>query len=81
MTANELIKKFNDEFRLNPWPKIYEVDAETYGNCIQAIIENKFGIGDYYKLGNYELGLYKEFRIQCGPNNGIYFRNVELIKK
>jgi hypothetical protein len=66
-TTEELRRKFNNEFRLSKWPATYEVDSETYANVCQTIFE---WAGD--------LGLVK---IAIGPNNGIMFKNVELILK
>lgn len=37
MTADELRSHFNTIFGLNPWPKTYEVDADTYENCLAAV--------------------------------------------
>ena len=69
MKTEELKSKFNNEFGLGEWPKTYEVDHETYAFCCQAvfnwIVEHK-----YYPI-----------IIELGPNNGLMFKNVELLLK
>ena len=69
MTTEELRIKFNNEFGLGKWPKIYEVDAETYGNVCNDIINHLV----------YRYELYRDVTIQIGPNNGIMFKNAELV--
>lgn len=79
MTANELRIKFNNEFGLGEWPKSYEVDHETYANCCQDLFN--------WLYNNYEYNVYhidkdqvfKSCEITIGPNNGLMFKNVELI--
>jgi hypothetical protein len=74
MTAYELAAYMNRKFAMNPWPKIFEVDMETYGNAIEAIINNKFDNHDYTTDGtNYIIPL------TTGPHKGVMFKNVELI--
>lgn len=82
MTADELIRKFNDEFGVhNPWPSQFEVDPETYSNCCQAVfdwaVRNKYEI-DFHYIG---VNNAKVYGIALGPNNGLMFKNIELIKK
>ena len=77
MTSDELAKHFDtfDYGLLQKWPKTFEVDAETYANCCQAIFNNK---------KDYEKEFYKDgwfARIAFGHHNGIMFKNVELILK
>ena len=78
MTANQLKEYFNNTFShglLDNWPETFEVDAETYANCCQAVFDNKTSLDkEYYKYGWFG-------RIAFGHNNGIMFRNVELILK
>jgi len=78
MTAEELNQIFNNKYGLEKeWPKIYPVDAETYGNICQAFFtwaiesENEEIV---WKDGNSTL-----IRLALGPNNGLMFKNVELI--
>lgn len=75
MTAKELNKHFVKTFGFNPWPETFEVDAETYGNVCQAIfddaLEYQFPVlSDAFRL-----------HIAVGRNNGIMFKNVELLLK
>lgn len=74
MTADELRHKFNTEFGLNPWPKTYEVDAATYGYVCQDVINNLESIGARMIFED-------KCCVSIGPNNGILFKNVELIIK
>lgn len=67
MTSNQLIEELSLKFRLGEWPKRYEVDAETYGNCCQHVFRNAHDI----KWGM--------ARIALGPARGLMFKNVELI--
>ncbi len=74
MTPNELRNKFNDEFGLDKWPEIYEVDHETYANVCQELFNSKEPhtiVASYISMIN----------ITIGPNKGIFFKNVELILK
>jgi hypothetical protein len=69
MTANELRIHLNDTYGVErEWPHSIEVDAETYANCCQAVFnhvnENLFS-GNIVSLGV--------------ENNGLMFKNVELI--
>lgn len=66
MTVNELRAKFN-EFELYDWPKVYYVDHETYANVCQYIFQ---------KLGELT---FPYIQVALGANNGIMFKNVELI--
>lgn len=78
MKSDELKSLFNRIFGLNPWPEKFEVDAETYGNCCQEVF-------DYIMNHNKDQVLmsssFDEFAITVilGPNNGLMFKNVELI--
>jgi hypothetical protein len=82
MTTKELTDYFNDIFGLNPWPKSFEVDHETYANVVQDILNHKAKLGECYRLGNNKVGQYLEYRIQTKPaHNGILFKDVELILK
>ncbi len=77
MTANELKKKFDDEFGLNPRPGQFKVDHETYANVCQSyfnwIIKNKVLVWEEQDGSN------KLIHVALGPNNGIMFKNIELI--
>jgi hypothetical protein len=75
MTFNELRRKFNNEFALGEWPTTYELDAKTYANVCQYIFDNK-GETSFIEIGKDKL-----IEIAIGPNNGIMFKNVELIYK
>ena len=72
MTATELSRKFNDEFELNKWPTTYEVDVETYANVCQYLFEN---------LTKLPIEGIRRVSIAVGKNNGILFKNVELVMK
>lgn len=70
MTANELAKKFGDEYGFNPWPSTFEVDAETYASCCQAVFNNILES----KGGPW-------ISLRLGLSGGIMFKNVELLLK
>jgi len=69
MTAEQLIELFNNSFVLGKWPDRYEVDANTYANACQFVFTRRGG--------NREVD--GKVRISLGPNNGLMFKNVELI--
>ena len=75
MTAEELHKFFNDRFQMGQWPRSLEVDAATYGNVCQFIFEHQ---ATRMISHNEE---FSEVIISLGPNRGLMFKNVELIKK
>lgn len=72
MTADELRAILNNKFGLDEWPKTYEVDVETYGNLCQDLFNWKA------RESGYDGG---EIIISIGPNNGIMFKNVEILIK
>lgn len=73
MTSGELRNIFN-EFELGKWPKTYEVDHETYANVCQEVFNSHFlNEVEYYKG--------RSIRISLGSNNGIMFKDIELILK
>lgn len=68
MTPNELRNYFNNTYGMNEsWPKQFKVDADTYAQVCQEIFNL---VVDHH-------GPFIE--IALGPNNGIMFKNVELI--
>lgn len=76
MTAQELKEKFNREFGLHgPWPKTYIVNAETYGNVCNELIKY---VRDQTEALGWE-GFPRTVILVVGDNNGIMFKNVELI--
>ena len=79
MTANELRQYFNNAFGMErPWPKSWEVDAETYGYCCQEVFDWNVNKHLYILIPGegYELT-----RVVIGLNNGLIFKGVELILK
>lgn len=70
MTREELAKFLNDTYGLNPWPERLEVDAVTYANIVQSY----FDIYDVPQMKSL-----KRIYIDLGANNGLMFKNVELI--
>lgn len=84
MTTRELREIFN-AFGLNSWPKTYEVDADTYGHVVHDMIEFKIkNKGMFTDLDMTENGVPRDGKIVdliVGPNNGILYKNVELILK
>lgn len=88
MTVEELKKYLYDEYPglESQWPDKIEVDAETYGNVCQFLFEKCLrDDGLYFEWDVNELGK-RPFRqkiisLFLGPNNGIMFKSVELIKK
>ena len=77
MTTQELRKTFNDTFGLTDWPEKYEVDHETYANVCQELFSWK---AERVFANNIEEGI-KWIEVSLGPNNGVIFKNVELILK
>lgn len=77
-TVEELRSYLNTNYGANKeWPKTFEVSAELYGRCCQAVFnqayENQMG-EDYSE--------FKIFKIAIGKQRaGLMFRNVELIIK
>lgn len=78
MKAAELKEKLNNELGYNPWPKSYEVDAETYGNCCQDVF-NSTTFTDWANITGRKNILWRTLAL--GPHNGLMFENVELILK
>lgn len=79
MTVETLNDKFNFLYGLyNNWPKTYEVDYETYANVCQFIFDST-KIEDFANMIGKEDVLWRT--IALGLNNGIMFKNVELILK
>jgi uncharacterized protein YeaC (DUF1315 family) len=76
MTTAQLKSIFNNEFGLGKWPDKYEVDHETYANVCQAIFNWLVETGN---AQNYPCLEQDKEAISLGPNNGIMFKNVELI--
>jgi len=70
MTTNELSKHFNS---LTSYPTTFEVDKDTYSNCCQAVFEYCVETRQYFNP--------KIVLVALGPNNGLMFKNVELILK
>ena len=69
MTTVELRDLFNREFKLEQWPRTYEVDVETYGNVCHSVFTSI-----HSEIPSYP-------RIALGPHNGIMFKGIELILK
>lgn len=79
MTAEELRRKFNESFEIDKWPDHYEVDADTYANVCQHILDH---YGEIIEDGVIELyGGVKRMTLSVGINNGVLFKGVELILK
>lgn len=82
LTADELAQKMNNEFTKDginqPWPHSYEVDRDTYLNVLIRCLENPLRT-DYYIDSS--LQSVKLVVIPLGGNNGILFKNVELIMR
>jgi len=77
MKSHELLKIFNDSYALSKlWPKSFEVDAETYANCCNAVFDwtSKSTTAVQISQNQY-------IRVCIGPNKGLMFKNVELILK
>ena len=72
MTLNDLVNKFNTEFKLGQWPSAYRVDHETYANVCQELFNT---------IPSERLGFLSRVTITLGPNKGILLKNVELILK
>lgn len=73
MTASVLIAKLNNTYGMDGWPSTYEVNAETYGYCCQAIFNQSSRI--VMITGRAPIN------IHIGKNCGLMFKNVELILK
>lgn len=76
MKSQELAKLFGDRFGFTDWPKTYEVDADTYANCCQTVFS--WALERQFPDTSEALFMLK---IAVGPNNGLMFKNVELILK
>lgn len=71
--ADELRAYLNNAYGMEKeWPKTFQVGAATYGEVCQAIFNH---IVDDNMENNGVID------ISIGPNNGIMFKNVELILK
>lgn len=77
MTTSELYGLFNNTFGIGSWPKTYDVDHETYANVCQTLFEWK---AERVFVNNIKDDM-KWIEISIGANNGIMFKNVELILK
>lgn len=83
MTTDELRRYFSDVYGLQPWPKTFNVTAETYGNVCHSIFKHELEKGqvivwDVVKDGVQERDLCV-LPISVGENGGILFKGVELI--
>jgi len=77
MKSHELIKIFNDSHNLSHfWPITFEVDAETYANCCNAVF-------DWASVRNSTIDVeeYRSIRVSIGEHGGLMFKGVELILK
>ena len=82
--VEELREYFNNAYGLEKeWPKTFEVSAELYGRCCQAVFD-KEGDKELY----WDVVLDGESKpwiimksISLGPNRGLMFKNVELLIK
>ncbi len=69
MTANDLRKHLNETYGMDKqWPALLRVDADTYAQCVRAIIDNA-------ATRVFDGGVF----IYTGPHGGPLFKNVELI--
>jgi len=76
----ELIQYFNNTYGLeHKWPRRFEVSAELYGRACQMLINRTREDPDNVRLN--WTGQVARVSIAIGPNNGIMFKNVELIIK
>ena len=75
MNAQELIQHLNRVFGMEKaWPKTYEVDPATYGECCQTIFSHETTEA-VWETPLHTQGLV----ITVGPNKGLMFKGVELI--
>lgn len=75
-TPNELFNYFATTYGATPWPQKYEVSPLLYARVCQAIINHIVEKEHVKVIGeNFLIGLI------IGPNNGLMFKNVELILK
>lgn len=76
MTTEELRKYFSETYGLEPWPRTFEVDAETYGILCNDLIAYLLKHHAYrIAPGGYMVD------IRVGRNGGIMFKGVELLLK
>lgn len=76
MTPDELVQHFNNSASgvKARWPKVYYVDAATFGNVAQECINHLTRYKDpVTNVRNIDLVI--------GSNNGIMFKGVEIILK
>lgn len=72
MTAQELIKHFNETFGTNKWPEHYVVDHETYANCCQYIFDK----AEFVIIVSPR---HLDISVVVGVNRGLMVKNVQLI--
>jgi hypothetical protein len=74
MTTDELTGFLNKTFGAEKdWPKLLAVREDTYGCVCQTVFEK---LAFKYRQNPGQ----KSIEVRLGPNNGIMFKNVELIK-
>ena len=75
MTTEALKRRLTSKYdKLSKeWPSHLEVDADTYANVCQTIFDN---VGSEDNDG---ANIVKRMTISFGVNNGILFKNIELI--
>jgi len=78
MNTNDLRKILNTLYEVNKeYPETYPVSPETYGNVCQDLFDHVSKIEGH--ISDHVNGIVR-IKIALGPNNGILFKNVELIK-
>lgn len=77
--VEELISYLNNTYGMEKkWPDQFEVSAELYGRVCHMLIKKAREDRDLYF--NWE-GFRNTVAIDIGPNDGVMFKNVELIIK
>lgn len=71
MTAEELIRYFNEAYGIKPWPRTYGVDPTTYANVCQYVF-------DKIQTATRKEGIIF-IELAVGPNRGIMLKNVEIV--
>jgi hypothetical protein len=78
MTVEQLRTYINETYGMGdktPYPKIFNVDADTYGNVCHAIFQNKMKSS---QCNSHFCGC-TIIEIHLGINGGVMFKNIELI--
>jgi hypothetical protein len=79
-SAKELREYFNKEFGINKeWPRTFYVNSETYADCCQEVFDWHIITQKHHRIANLDSEPYHKIELSLGLNNGLKFKNVELL--